>query len=309
MKIIDLHCDVLYKLEKGNGLLDFCSSKELDTNLARLQKANVFVQCFAIFVDPEVPFEKRFEVAKKQVDYFETEILVAHPSIKQITNFTEINALEENELGVILTLEGVDMIGDDLTRLDYFYKKGVRSVGLTWNHANLAADGIEEKRGAGLTELGFEIVRVNNENGVLTDVSHLSERGFWDVIDTANYPVASHSNAKTICPHIRNLTDDQIKALIEKNAMIHVVFYPEFLTTHTEATITDIIKHIDHIVDLGGINHIGFGSDFDGITKHVKNLEHAGKYGNLINELLKTYTKDQVEGFMYRNFVRRYGDV
>lgn len=307
MKIIDLHCDVLYKLEKNNGSLDFKTALELDANLMRLQKGRVFVQCFAIFVEPEVPMEERFAVAKRQVHFFENEVLKASSNIKHITNLKQISQLQEGEIGAVLTLEGVDAIGDDMNRLEYFYNKGVRSIGLTWNNANLAADGIQESRGAGLTDFGFEIVRYNNEQSILTDVSHLSERGFWDVIETAQYPIASHSNAKAICPHIRNLSDEQIKALIEKEAMIHIVFYPDFLTTNAEATISDIVRHVDHIAELGGINHIGFGSDFDGITRHVKDLEHAGKYENLINELNRYYTKEEVEGFMFRNFMGKYG--
>src|SRR5690606_18156150 len=118
----------------------------------------------------------------------------------------------------------------------------------------------------------------NNENRLLTDASHLSERAFWDVIEIANYPIASHSNAKALCNHPRNLTNRQAEALFSKNAMVHVVFFPEFIANKEKVTISDLIKHIDHFCSLGGVRHIGFGSDFDGIDNHVAGLENASKY-------------------------------
>src|SRR5690606_24238852 len=129
--------------------------------------------------------------------------------------------------------------------------------------------------------------------GVLTDVSHLSVKAFWDVLDIAKYPIASHSNAYTLCNHPRNLRDEQIKALFEKDAMVHVVFWPPFINhNRTAATINDLVKHIDYLCSLGGVSNIGFGSDFDGISSFVTNLEDASKYQNLINELLKHFTEE-----------------
>src|SRR5699024_10084592 len=118
--------------------------------------------------------------------------------------------------------------------------------------------------GAGLTLLGKDVVRLNNEQKVLTDVSHLAVEGFWDVLELADYPFASHSNARAICDHERNLYDEQIKQLIHQNGQIHLVFNPPFINHgRDDASIADIIKHIDHICSLGGVHHLGFGSDFD----------------------------------------------
>src|SRR5690606_20624849 len=123
----------------------------------------------------------------------------------------------------------------------------------TWNHGNLAADGVEEERGGGLTQLGKEIVKLNNQYQVLTDVSHLSERGFWDVMELADYPIASHSNARSLCGHPRNLTDQQAEALFQRGGMIHVVYNPPFIKEAGQTTIDDLIKHIDHFCALGGV--------------------------------------------------------
>ncbi|AIM17076.1 diguanylate cyclase [Bacillus sp. X1(2014)] len=303
MNIIDLHCDVLYKLRESKGSLRFADSPELQANKTRLQNGRVKVQCFAIFVEPHIHSEQKFQVALEQVDYFYQEVLGKNPDMAHIKEWADFDRLKIGQTGAMLTLEGVDVIGNDLMKLRTLYRLGVRSVGLTWNFANLAADGTEEPRGAGLTMLGKEIVQLNNQYQVLTDVSHLSEKAFWDVMEIADYPIASHSNAKTICDHPRNLTDEQALAMFKKGGMIHVVYYPPFVKEKGEASIGDLVKHIDHFCSLGGVKQIGLGSDFDGISQFVNGLEDASKSQNLINELLKYYSEDEVRGFASQNFL------
>ncbi|RWR14626.1 dipeptidase [Siminovitchia fortis] len=303
MNIIDLHCDILWKLWESKGKLRFNDSPELDANKERLKKGNVKVQCFAVFIPPEIKTTEQFQSALEQINYYYTEILENNPDIIQIRCWKDILDLKPGQTGAVLTLEGIDCIGNDLQKLSLLNHMGVRSTGLTWNYANLAADGAEEPRGAGLTTFGKQVVRFNNQRKMLTDVSHLSERSFWDVMDLADYPIASHSNAKALCSHPRNLKDRQAEALFEKNGMVHVVFFPEFIAEKEIVTIPDLIKHIDHFCSLGGVRHIGFGSDFDGIDRHIAGLENASKYQNLINELLKYYSEDQVRGFAGQNFL------
>jgi membrane dipeptidase len=303
MNIIDLHCDVLYKLQESKGSLRFADSPELQANKTRLQSGRVKVQCFAIFVEPHIHSEQKFQVALEQVDYFYQEVLGKNPDMVHIKEWADFDRLKIGQTGAMLTLEGVDVIGNDLMKLRTLYRLGVRSVGLTWNFANLAADGAEEPRGAGLTMLGKEIVQLNNQYQVLTDVSHLSEKAFWDVMEIADYPIASHSNAKTICDHPRNLTDEQALAMFKKGGMIHVVYFPPFVKEKGEASIGDLVKHIDHFCSLGGVKQIGLGSDFDGISQFVNGLEDASKSQNLINELLKYYSEDEVRGFASQNFL------
>jgi membrane dipeptidase len=303
MNIIDLHCDALLKLWEAKGNLSFANGADLDTNKERLKKGKVKVQCFAIFLDPTINSDQMFQSALEQIELFYKEILGKNPEIKQIKNWTDFNTLKKGEIGAMLTLEGVEAIGNDLTKLTILYQLGVRSVGLTWNHANLAADGALEPRGGGLTLFGKKIVEWNNENRVLTDVSHLSERAFWDVMEMAEYPIASHSNARKLCDHPRNLTDDQARAMFKKDRMIHVVYYPEFIRHEGKATIDDLIAHIDHFCSLGGKNNIGLGSDFDGISNFVESLENASKSQNLIEKLLKYFKEDDVRGFAYQNFL------
>lgn len=303
MNIIDLHCDVLFKLWEAKGRLRFADAAELQANKARLQQGQIKVQCFAVFIEPDLPSDQKFQAALEQVDYFYKEVLGENPDMVHIKDWSDFDGLKIGQIGAMLTLEGVDAIGNDLTKLATLYRLGVRSVGLTWNHANLAADGAEEPRGAGLTRLGKEIVQLNNEHQVLTDVSHLSEKAFWDVVEIADYPIASHSNSRALCNHPRNLTDEQAAAMFDKGGLIHVVYHPPFIKESGIATISDLVKHIDHFCALGGVRHIGFGSDFDGISKFVVGLEDASKTQNLINELLKYYSEDEVRGFASQNFL------
>lgn len=303
MEVIDLHCDALLKLWEGNGKIRFADAPELDTNKERLKQGQVKVQCFAIFIDPEIKQEQKFQVVLEQVDYFYQEVLGKNPDMKHIKKWTDFYKLKPGEIGAMLTLEGVDAIGNDLSKLRILYQLGIKSVGLTWNTANLAADGAGEPRGGGLTLFGKEIVHLNNQHQVFTDVSHLSEKGFWDVMELARYPIASHSNSKVLCNHPRNLSDEQATAMFKNGGTIHVVYHPPFIKEDGEATIADLVNHIDHFCSLGGAKQIGLGSDFDGINHFVRNLENASQTQNLINELLKHYKEEEVRGFAYQNFL------
>lgn len=305
MNIIDLHCDALLKLWEAKGELRFADAPELQANKIRLQSGNVKVQFFAIFIEPYLNSEQKFQVALEQVNYFYKEVLGKNPDMVHIQDWSDIDNLKIGQIGAVLTLEGVDAIGNDLTKLETLYRLGVRLVGLTWNFANLAADGAGEPRGGGLTVFGKEVVKLNNKYQVLTDVSHLSDKAFWDVMELAQYPIASHSNARALCNSPRNLTDEMAKAMFKKGGMIHVVYHPPFIKESGEVTITDLVNHIDHFCSLGGVKQIGLGSDFDGISQFVINLEDASKTQNLINELLKYYSEDEVRGFASENFLSR----
>lgn len=311
MHIIDTHCDALYRLRPAKinthyerQPVNFRDMETLDTNLTRLKAGGVKAQFFAIFIDPDVPSDQKWQAALEQIDIFYEDILRPNPEMKHIRQWSDLDDLQEGEIGAVLALEGADAFGNDLGKLRHLYRLGVLSLGMTWNNANLCADGLGEPRGAGLTALGREVVRLNNEHKVLSDVAHLSERGFWDLIEIADYPIASHANARAVCDHPRNLTDEQARAIFAKGGTVHVVFTPPFIKAGAErASIADLIKHIDHFCSLGGVNHVGFGSDFDGIVHYVAGLRHAGEYMNLINELLKHYSEAEVEGFAYRNFL------
>lgn len=178
----------------------------------------------------------------------------------------EIDAtLAAGQIAFILAIEGGECIQDGIESLRVFYQLGVRLLGLTWNQRNLLAEGIgEERAGGGLTELGREMVREANRLGVLLDVSHLSVKSFWDVLETSDAPViASHSNAKALCRHRRNLDDDQLRALAGTGGMIGVNGVAAFLADDPrEATLERMLDHIDHIAEVVGPQNVGLGPDF-----------------------------------------------
>jgi membrane dipeptidase len=302
LKIFDAHSDVLYKMWM-DPTIDFANSSKLHINYDQLKASGSKVQSFAIYIPEEVKPESRFEVALEMVEIFYNKVVAPSPLLKVVRTKEDILALKEEEIGAFLTLEGCDAIDQSIVKLQTLLRLGVSSVGLTWNYANFVADGVGEPRGAGLSSFGIEVVKEHNKASIWTDVSHLSLKGFWDVMEVADNPIASHSNAMAICNHRRNLLDEQILALIKKNGMIGITFVPQFLSNRETATIDDVIKHLDYICSLGGENHVGFGSDFDGITDTTIGLENFSGYEGLVNKLLKYYSEFQVKKFLYQNFV------
>ncbi|PEC23218.1 diguanylate cyclase [Bacillus cereus] len=304
MKIFDAHCDVLFQLWSAKGKKDFRNDSQLHITFEQLKNRKGSIQCFAIYVPETVAYERRFEVALQMIDIFHSEIL-SLPGMKFIQTKDDINMLKQDEIGALLTLEGCEAIGKDVMKLRLFYRLGVRSFGLTWNYANLLADGALETRAAGLTSFGKQVVQELNMLHLWTDVSHLNERSFWDVIEIAKNPIASHSNCYKLCQHPRNLNDEQIGALIKRNSIIGVTFVPQFLTSERQAHVTDILRHVEYICSIGGEKNVGFGSDFDGILETVVNVTAYREYENVVNELYKHYDTSTVERFLYDNFVER----
>lgn len=304
MRIFDAHCDVLYKMYL-NPTIQFYDDPSLHVTLKSLKQAHVKVQAFAIYVPESVGKGEKFEAALSMVELFYKNIIDPFSEMKLVQTQVDILQLQKHEIGALLTLEGCDCIRDDLVKLKTLMRLGVSAVGLTWNVANAVADGVLEERGAGVSSFGKKVINILNEEKISCDVSHLSKKAFWDVIEYAQFPFASHSNSYTVTPHQRNLTDAQIKALIEKNSVIGVTFVPQFLTNKQQAHISDVLHHIDYICSLGGENHIGFGSDFDGTDETVVGLQSAREYEQLVNELLKNYSTIFVEKVLFRNMCLR----
>ncbi|MBM7572101.1 dipeptidase [Aquibacillus albus] len=302
--IIDAHCDALLKLWENN--ISFYDSEELQVNYVKWKQSSVKVQCFAIFVPDDVPEEAQFRVALEMVDLFYEQVIAPYDDITFISSREDLLSLKENERGAILTLEGCHAIGRDLSKLKALIRLGVRAVGLTWNQSNAVADGIGEKRGAGLSEFGEQVVKCLNEQTIWTDVSHLSYEGFFDVMKLADYPMASHSNASQICSHRRNLDDKQIKALIERKGWIGVTFVPYFLSDQETVTQQDVIKHINYYLDKGAENCLGFGSDFDGTDRFVLGLYDYLEYDSFVHQLRNSVSSDLLKKICYQNFVDKF---
>ncbi|SES29766.1 dipeptidase [Psychrobacillus sp. OK032] len=305
MEIYDLHCDVLYKLAKAESPISFTDSPLLQANKERLEAGKIALQVFAVFVSEGFPKEKQFMEAVRQIEFFHNEIVGKHDDIVAIYKWEQLEKLQEGQIGAVLSLEGLDMINGDIEKLKLLLSHGVKLVGLTWNGANAVADGAAEESGTGLTSFGEEVVILLNEQNIIIDVSHLSEKSFWSVLPKAKWLMASHSNARAICDSNRNLTDKQLKALIDRDSPIHIVYYPQFINnSEKNVDMSYLVKHVDHITSLGGQHLIGLGSDFDGISEFVNGLEDASKTQNLVRYLLKSYSTEKVLGFTSQNFSR-----
>lgn len=303
MQIIDLHCDVLEKLTRLENV-DFRNDSRLDANLNNLKAGNVKVQVFAIFIHPSVPQERKFLEAARQIEAFHTKVL-SEPEMIHITEWNQINDLEDGQIGAVLSLEGCDCIGDDLEKLRVILDAGVKLVGLTWNYENEVAYGTLEDSSKGLKPFAKDVIDLLNERNIIIDVAHLNEKGFYDLLPLSKYILASHCNARTLCDHPRNLTDDQVKQLVNHGGRIHVVFYPPFIQKGEDhATIETLVKHVEHLSNLVGIENIGFGSDFDGIEPlFVEKLSNASEFPNFIQALLEKFTEDEVNLLAYSGLV------
>ncbi|TYQ18254.1 UNVERIFIED_CONTAM: membrane dipeptidase [Acetivibrio alkalicellulosi] len=305
MIILDAHCDTLTKIMETNSNL-YHNNSHVD--LQRLKKIGKSVQFFAAFIDPAYCQAYALKRALQIIDVFYSQLEIYKDNMMLCCNYNDIlDALSQNKIAAILSIEGGEALQGDLGVLRMLYKLGVRSICLTWNYRNEIADGVLDGQSkGGLTPFGKEVVKEMNSLGMLVDVSHISQRGFWDVLEISNKPViASHSNAKKICNHLRNLTDEQILALKDNGGVTGINLCPDFLCESGNATIKDIINHIEHIISLVGTDHIGLGADFDGIDKlpdDINGVEHVDK---IINQLIKlNYSKDTIEKIMGGNFLR-----
>ena len=195
-------------------------------------------------------------------------------------------ALPDAPTGVF-SIEGGEILQGSLERFAEFDAAArVRMIALTWNFENEIGHPAKNGPEGGLKPFGLSLVREMNRKGVLCDVSHLNEAGFWDVIEHSTLPpVASHSNARALCEHTRNLTEAQIRAVIEKKGYIGVNFYSAFLANGRAATLEDVYRHVDAILQLGGEDVVGFGSDFDGIDAWPEGLANPADFPALLNFL------------------------
>ncbi|MCD9023441.1 dipeptidase [Cohnella sp. NL03-T5] len=279
------------------------SAERFDVTPDRLQQGGIELQVFPIFLPDTIPGDP--ESLFRAAELFWSEILTVK-GMKLIRRAGDIElALQEGKIAALLSLEGVEGLRGNMWALRLLYRLGLRLLGPTWNHANWACDGALEPRGAGFTKAGRQLVTECESLGILIDVSHLSDRGFWDLAECAGRPFfASHSNARSIKDHPRNLTDAQIQAIISAQGIIGLTFVPWFVIAPEPATIDDVLRHVEHVCALGGAEHIAFGSDFDGISRHVQGLEHPGKYPDLAEALLRRYPEQLVKGFLGETAIR-----
>jgi membrane dipeptidase len=270
--VIDGHCDTLLGWQIRETDMFPRSAQMQDRkghiDLPRLRQGGVTAQNFACYLLPRFLPSQATEQTLSMIDLFYRRV-DEHPDAFCLATRADdiLQAKEQGKVAGILSLEGAEGLQGSLATLRIMYRLGVRWIGLTWNHRNQAADGLGEQRtGGGLTEFGVKLVQEMNRLGMLVDIAHLAPAGVRDVFELCEGPViASHANAHAVCPVPRNLNDEQLTKLAASGGVVGVTYVPGFITTEDEpATLDMLLDHVDHIVCVAGIDHVGLGSDFDG---------------------------------------------
>ncbi len=312
--IFDAHCDTLLAVVNGERKLTDASIAG-NVDVPRLQQGGVTAQVFAIYIEDQWRWRATVQ-AMRMIDAFQQAVEISQGNLRLATCAADIErAKKERCVAGILSLEGAEPLDGDLAVLRLFYRLGVRAVGLTWNHRNQAADGVGESRtGGGLTEFGVALVQEMNRLGMLVDVAHLAPQGVQDVLALSRAPIiASHANAHALCPHPRNLTDEQLKAIAATNGVVGATFYRGFIAENAaQATSDRLLDHVDHLVSIMGIDHVGLGSDFDGFggDPAPEGLEDVARLPNLTAKLQKRgYQPDDVRKILGGNFLRVFREV
>lgn len=313
MKLIDMHCDTLWRLSEDPNM-NF-QKGALCVDLEKMKMAGSIVQFFAAFIymdeiQGEDPWGQGYEKALNMINSGKKLFDSHSHAIRLVKNYEEfLICQEEDKISAFLTVEEGGILDGDLKRLEHLYQEGVRLLTLTWNHENCI--GYPNSRNAsimekGLKEFGFYVVEKMNELGMLIDVSHLSDGGFWDVIRHSKKPiVASHSNARALCNHPRNLTDDMIRALSKQGGITGVNVYPYFVKPEGKIQAEDIADHVSYLYQVGGEDVISMGTDFDGFDNGESNVNHIGQMGLLYDIVKKRgFTERQMDKFWNQNAMR-----
>ena len=318
MNIIDMHCDTICSLttsEVPKNLYDY----EGQISVKKLQEGGSLAQFFAIFIpthrgEPEPIPESAYKFYKKALNVFNTEMEKNKAYILPAHNYNEIMKNKaEGKISALLTIEDGVPLNGDINRLIEAYNDGVRLISFTWNYENSLGypnSRDEEKMKLGLKPFGIEVVEKMNELGMIIDVSHLSDGGFYDVAKYSKKPfVASHSCCRSLCGHPRNLTDDMLKALGNKGGVVGINFCASFLNEDANYTdIDSVVKHMIYIKDKAGIDALGFGSDFDGIGSTLEFKDYTGM-PMIVRALEKHFTADEIDKICSGNMLRLIKDT
>lgn len=311
METIDLfdgHCDTISRCyERGGNVRE--NDGQMD--LLRTRKYRRYAQFFAIFGDetttPGLPL---WELYRREYAVFQRELLHNADLVEHCRTAAEAEAaFAAGKSAAFLSVEGAELLDCDLGRLEEAYQMGVRAVNLTWNHQNALSGTNAEASDQGLTEQGLAFVRRMNELGMLVDVSHLSDPGFWDVANLCKGPfLATHSNARAVFSHPRNLTDAQFTAIIEHHGAVGLNMFPAFLGEH--ANMDTVITHLEHFLALGGEQTVALGGDWDGISATPAGLRGIQDMDRLYERLLRqNYQETLVRDLFYNNLMRVVNEV
>lgn len=298
MNLFDLHCDTLYKAVNNNLPLD---DKSMQVSQI-LNKDSKRLQCYAIWIPDDYTPEKA-----EQTFYSAYQILTSECkklNIKLIEQNESISdAFKNNKNSALFTIENSTALNGKIGNVEKFAKFGVKIITLTWNAANAVGDGADVQNSEGITDFGKSVVREMEKCGVVVDVSHASDKLFYDVAEIVTHPfVATHSNSRSVTNHRRNLTDEQFKIIKERNGIVGINFHRDFLSDNPDsASRYDLLKHIDKFLSLGGENVICIGTDFDGCNLPY-DITGSESLAEIYEMLLKhNYKESLIRKIFYEN--------
>jgi membrane dipeptidase len=306
--IFDAHADFLMNLRLGHSVIDGRNESN-HISLPSLIAGNVKLEVFAAFVGDRDGGHPTVQALEQILWYRRLLEGWGCGAILPVTDLGSLDAVAKaGTIGALLSVEGGEAASGSILVLELLHSLGVRLVTLLWNQQNEighpAVDTVtaDEK----LKPFGRECIGYMNRHGMAVDVSHLNAGGFWDALLHSEKPViASHSNAHALCRHPRNVTDDQIRAIIACRGFIGLNFASPLLNQSADATVEDIVLHALHILELGGEDVLGFGSDFDGIEKAPIDINGAQDFPAVMKALEKAIPgRDLLERIAYRNFRR-----
>jgi membrane dipeptidase len=309
--MIDFHCDTMLGLVDGRGGPGL-RRNNLSVDFEKLQMAGAIAQFFALFIDQQNagdPLERCLRLA----DRFFVELDQNSDLARWTGSYEELcRNRDENKISAFLTIEEGAVLKGDVAQLRNFYRLGVRLLTLTWNYPNeLGFPNCNlEYQNQGLTSFGRDVVTEMNRLGMIIDVSHLSDGGFYDVARLSTKPfAASHSNARAVTPHARNMTDAMIRVLADKGGIMGINFCQKFLGVSPISLVSDMVRHIVHIRKVGGIDIIALGSDFDGIAPDLE-IRHSGEIGKLVAGLEQQgFSSSEIEKIFFGNALRFLQDT
>lgn len=326
MNMIDMHCDTLMKAFFKHGRdADMLAMPDTMVDLLRMRRGKMLAQFFAVFVLPKDAFEAWYHCEPmEQEDYVSACIHVLQSNLdkhKELIGIAyDADMIESNRLNgkmsAVLTIEDAGFINGSLDTLKKYYDLGVRAAGLTWNGENCLGfpnSTSPAVMGRGLTDFGKEAVSFMQETGMLVDVSHLSDGGFWDVVSLVKKPIAAtHSNCRALCPHSRNLSDEMIKAIGAHGGILGINFSPEFLNPDMrggDSKVEQILEMIRHAKHVGGIDVVALGSDFDGLHGSLE-LKDCSYYPVLEERLEQAgFSQREIGKILKDNVLRVLNDI
>lgn len=307
MKLFDLHCDTLYRAFFENGGL---FNNDFHISFDKTDDIEPYIQCMAIWVPDEFRNKNAIQLFENCRKKLNDEL--KDTNIKIIYSQDDIIEIESKKgKGVVLTVEGGAVLGGKLENVDHLAKCGVKIMTLTWNGNCELGDGIGVEGAKGLTDFGKSVVAKMEQNSIVVDVSHSSVPMFYDVAELSTRPFcATHSNSKQICPHRRNLTDEQFSIIKDKGGIVGLNLSRGFLREDEDkACMLDVLRHAEHFLSLGGEKTLAIGTDFDGtdIPIDMTGIESMNKLYELF--LKHNYNEKLLEDIFFnnaRNFLLRF---